>query len=410
MATELETMPWPSVAPNAWPDPPAEMTVSALREIEACPRRWALSLADYPSLWGDRGYPARANVKALAGTVVHTVLETVTKELVKAGCPSVLDASAVTVLQQLGGWSKVVGLAIDRLVARCAANPRLSRLSEYFSRSLRAMVPELRSRVQTMLARRVLLSKSTPISASVPRRERGPLGPGVYCELDLRVPRLGWRGRTDLLSLTSDNCEITDFKTGEHADEHAFQLRVYAMLWNRDDILNPNARLATQLVLAHPHGDVSVSAPTAQEILAIEAELAARGTAAREAIKVHPPEAKPSPECCRYCGVRQLCDVYWLPDTQRRLADERVDEIKSYVDVAATVYRQHGPKSWDIFIGAGADRIRGLLRTAGDLELRPGQELRILDVAQSIDDSTQSSVRCLTLGLLSEIYTVSAPV
>jgi hypothetical protein len=409
MATELGKMPWPSVGPNAWPDPPAELTVSALREIEACPRRWALSSADYPSIWGDRGYPARANVKALAGTVVHTVLETVTKELVKAGCPSVLDATAVMVLQRLGGWSKVVGLAIDQLVARCAANPRLSRLSDYFSRSLRAQVPELRSRVQAMLARRVLLSKSKPVSTGVSRRERGPLGPGVYCELDLHVPRLGWRGRTDLLSLTLDSCEITDFKTGEPADEHAFQLRVYATLWNRDDILNPTARLATQLVLAHPHGDVTLPAPTAQEISDIEVELAARGAAARKAIEVHPPEAKPSLERCRYCGVRQLCDAYWQPDTQQRLADERIDETKSYVDVSASVHRQHGPKSWDIFIGVGANRVKGLLRTAGDLELWPGQELRILDAAQSLDDSDQSGVRCLTVGQLSEIYAVGAP-
>lgn len=409
MATELEQMPWPAAGPIAWPEPPADLTFSALREIEACPRKWALSSADYPSIWSDRGYPARVNVKALAGTVVHTVLETVTKELVKAGCPSVLDASAVMVLQQLGGWSKVVGLAIDQLVARCAANPRLSRLSDYFSRSLRAQVPEMRSRVQTMLARRVLLSKSKPTGAGVQRRQRGPLGPGVYCELDLRVPRLGWRGRTDLLSLTSDECEITDFKTGERADEHAFQLRVYATLWNRDDILNPDARLATQLVLAHPHGDVSVLAPTAQEISVIEAELVARGAAARKAINVHPPEAKPSLECCRYCGVRQLCDVYWQPDTQQRLADERVDETPRFVDVAATVYRQHGPKSWDIFIGTGKDRIKGLLRTAGDFDFRPGQELRILDVAQSVDDADHSGVRCLTVGQLSEIYTVGAP-
>lgn len=404
---ELGQMPWPLDGPSAWPKPPEEVTFSALREIEACTRRWALSMADYPSLWTNRGYPARMNVKALAGTVVHAVIETVTKELVMAGCPSVLDASAVSVLQRLGGWSKVVGLEIDALVLRCAANPRLSRLSDYFGRSLRAQVPELRSRVQTMLARRVLLSKSKPSSTSVPRRERGPLGNGVYCELDLRVPRLGWKGRVDLLSLTAESCEITDFKTGEPDDEHAFQLRVYATLWNQDSGLNPNARLATQLVLAYQHADVTVAVPKSEEIPAIASELTARGAAARNAVKVYPPEAKPSAEVCRYCGVRQLCETYWEPAVQERLVGKSAGDIKGYVDVAATVQRRHGPKSWDIAIGTGTDQIKGLLRTTGDIELRAGQKLRILDVAQSVDDSDPSGTRCLTVGQFSEIYRVS---
>jgi len=33
---------WTTVAPATWPRPPADMTVSTLNEIEACPRRWAL--------------------------------------------------------------------------------------------------------------------------------------------------------------------------------------------------------------------------------------------------------------------------------------------------------------------------------------------------------------------------------
>lgn len=117
------------------------MTVSTMAEIEACPRRWALSMAAYPELWGERGYPPRVHLKALAGSVVHAVLETVTRELARAGCPSVHDASAVTVLQNMGGLSKVVGQAIDRLVNRLAANPRSNRVRDHFARTLRSQVP-----------------------------------------------------------------------------------------------------------------------------------------------------------------------------------------------------------------------------------------------------------------------------
>jgi hypothetical protein len=50
---------WTSIGPAAWPDPPAEMTVTTLAEIEACPRRWTLGAAHYPALWTGRGYPPR---------------------------------------------------------------------------------------------------------------------------------------------------------------------------------------------------------------------------------------------------------------------------------------------------------------------------------------------------------------
>ena len=44
--------------PDTWPEPPREMSVSSLRAIESCPRRWALSTASYPNLWRGIGYPA----------------------------------------------------------------------------------------------------------------------------------------------------------------------------------------------------------------------------------------------------------------------------------------------------------------------------------------------------------------
>ena len=394
--------------PASWPDAPVDLTFSTLKDIEACPRRWALSSASYPSLWDDRGYPPKVQLNALAGTVVHAVLEIVTKELVGAGCPSVHDASAVGVLQRLGGLTQIVSKAIDHLASRVGKNPRAAKLVDYFTRSLRAQTPELRGRIQMMLARRVLPSKPSAGRASGVRRERGPIGFGVYCEIELRVPRLGWKGRADLLALASDSCEITDFKTGEPSDDHAFQLRIYALLWNQDEILNPTARLATRLVLAHPQGDTTVVAPTIEEITELETQLATRGAAARKAIAADPPEAMPSPQQCRYCGVRHLCETYWQPEVQQRMADETKGEVRSFVDVEVSIERRHGPKSWDIVFIAGTNQTRGLLRTSGDLDFQSGQKLRILDVAQAAADPESAGIRCLTIGILSEVYVVSS--
>ena len=56
---------WGIDLPTAWPDAPQLMSVSTANEIEACPRRWLLGNAPYPSLWSNRGYPPRANIKTL---------------------------------------------------------------------------------------------------------------------------------------------------------------------------------------------------------------------------------------------------------------------------------------------------------------------------------------------------------
>ena len=41
---------WRVLTPKTWPDPPAEMSVSAHAEIDECPRRWALGAAEYPDI------------------------------------------------------------------------------------------------------------------------------------------------------------------------------------------------------------------------------------------------------------------------------------------------------------------------------------------------------------------------
>src|SRR2546430_2535646 len=51
-----------AVSPSTWPSPPTEMSVSTLRELEACPRRWALSSARYPEIWDRVGYPPKLNI------------------------------------------------------------------------------------------------------------------------------------------------------------------------------------------------------------------------------------------------------------------------------------------------------------------------------------------------------------
>src|SRR5262249_54949644 len=152
--------------------------------------------------------------------------------------------------------------------------------------------------------------------------KRGPLRFGSYPELELRATSINWHGNADLLTLSSDGCEILDFKTGAPDDHHAFQLRVYALLWTRDAELNPSGLIPKTLRGCYRHGGVLVDPLTASDLAGFERDLVARRDAASVAVEAKPPEARPKAVTCRYCTVRHMCDEYWSIATIRRLAAE----------------------------------------------------------------------------------------
>ena len=80
--------------PDTWPEPPRQMSVSSLRAIESCPRRWALSTASYPDLWRGIGYPPRIQRSWLMGSVVHLAIERIVRRLAQANCGSLSDPCA----------------------------------------------------------------------------------------------------------------------------------------------------------------------------------------------------------------------------------------------------------------------------------------------------------------------------
>ncbi|HUF04397.1 MAG TPA: PD-(D/E)XK nuclease family protein [Aridibacter sp.] len=396
---------WTAAAPAVWPDPPPEMTVTALGGIESCPRRWALGAAYYPELWNERGYPPRVQLGALSGTVVHLALEVITRALVKASCQSLQDPAVFRVMKDLGGYTTVVNDCIDQALERLAGSPRAQSVLEYAGRSLRAKVPEFRTRAQTMLCRLHLPRLQVRGAESGASGVRGPLAAGAFPEIGFRAEQIGWKGKADLLVLSSHACEITDFKTGAPDEEHQFQIRVYALLWNRDADLNPNQRRADRLILSYGSGDVEVAAPSESELDELEMLLVARGDAARQTVLGHPPEARPAPDHCRYCTVRHLCTDYWNLETQSRLTQADV-EI-AYGDFEVTITGRHGPSSWNAQVEISSLPQLGkqsVIRSKGTLEFQTGDRIRILDAAVTRQDDEEELPYTITLGSLSEVY------
>lgn len=404
---------WTANIPAVWPHPPTEMSVTTLAEIEACPRRWALNNAAYPAVWNGRGYPPQVQLSTLKGTVVHLTLEAITKGLVRAGCPSVQDPVTLQVMRDLGGYTKVVNDCIDRVHVRLASSPRASRILEFVVRSLRAQVPDLRMRAQTMLCRMRLPEAAVSSASGYSSVLRRPLTQGVFPEIELRAKQIGWKGKADLLVLSPDACEITDFKTGGQDDEHRFQIKVYALLWRRDNELNPGQRCADRLILRYSSGDVAVAVPTESELDELEKHIVARSNAAHEALSQQPPEVRPAPDHCRYCGVRQLCNEYWTVDAQRRMAQETGDW--RFGDIAVTITSRHGPSSWDAKVETSSIAKRGqsILLRADNLPfgLQAGQKLRLLSVILSALDNqapeAEPPIMVATMGAGSEAFIIS---
>jgi hypothetical protein len=381
------------------------MTVTAYEEINTCPRRWALSKATYSGLWQGQGYPPKLQVHAVKGSAVHLAVETITKKLILAGCPSVRDPRATSVLKEMGGYTKIVTDCVQRVLKRFADNPRSTRVMDSAERTLRGQTPDLRMRVQSILARLML-----PALPELPQRGDGasakfrrPLAHGVYPEVELQAPRIRWKGKADLLVITDESCDITDFKTGAPDETHAFQVQIYALLWSLDDELNPSHRPADRLVLAYSTGDVEVRALNKDQLRQFEKDLLEGRESADAALAMRPPEARPALESCRYCAVRHLCGEYWSQDNR---SNRRGPEAP-FSDAQLRILRRHGATSFDAVLESTADNIIGkpaLLRTQDPWQLEPGRSFRVLDAGIAVDSDDVTQPVIVTLTMFSEIY------
>lgn len=380
---------------------PAIWSYSSLKEVETCPRRYALSRADYPELWEQRGYPRLPIPAAIRGDVVHGALEIIVKALVKAGCVSTRSADAVAVLRELGGYTEVAEAVLVDQLARLEENPRLSRdRREQLTRALTDWVPEAREQIQTYLNRMELRPSDSSAAAgsgapSDPQA-RYPARTGDHPEMQLIADSLRLNGRIDLLSVNAHGAQITDFKTGAEDAAHHEQLRLYALLWDADSMVNPDGLAVTSLVAAYPDHDVAVSVPTVDELVHLRSDVATRIEAADTAVAGDPPAAIPG-EHCGMCSVRGLCDAYWTSvPTTADVADG------AWYDLAGTVLREHGVKSF--VLHEQTTGIEVLVRTPTPSYAVPmGSDIRILG-ARRVVDRDEDDALIATLSSFSEVF------
>lgn len=391
-----------------WPRTPALWSYSSLKEMEACPRRWMLSRADYPDIWERRGYPPLPVVAAIFGKVVHGVIEQLTLEFGGAGITSPSAGDVVGILGALGGWRGIVLAAIEREVAGLHANPRVSaeRLDRLRSELIRR-APEAADHVKAFLGRGALPAAvttelsdgSTPGSGPKLRR---PAGPGVHAELTVTAESLRVTGTIDQLVFDDSGVTVTDFKTAFENDAHDDQVRLYALLWRLDGQTNPDGVLATQLRVAYPSHERSVAAPDTTELQTLEAATAARVVDADLVTTTPPPTAVPSDENCGYCQVKHLCDAYW-PAVPPAISEVSTEE---WFDFEGSVARPNGSRSW--FVATLTEPpTEVLVRTVDtDVPFPVGQRVRLLGVRRSQDPDKPERL-VISMVTTSEWYPVS---
>ena len=417
MPGDINTSVWQVSSPSAWPEAPPWMSFSTLSDLEACPRRWALSAAKYPHLWEHRGYPRAPQLAALEGTVVHLTLQRITSAIVERGCPSLFDESAISTLRELGGYTAIILGSLERALLPYEGNPRAAPVLDGIRQRLAARVPELRSRVQRFLSRIHPESRAARPSGSTTHSKgefRYQLQYGSHAEVELRASDLGWLGVADFLTLSTTSCKIRDFKTGASKQEHEFQLRTYALLWARDRDLNPSGRLADKLVLSYDGGDVEVLAPMADALSTLEDEIRERTAAALADLQTDPPEARPSQENCKYCAVRHLCEEYW--QWHARLGRDSESPKGQFADLQIKLSSRHGPSSWDgvVECPSGPEVSRTILLRTANLRfaLHPGQWLRLMNVHISMPDEEFTEDKrppvVATMGASTEAFLLSA--
>ena len=388
------------------PGPPDYWSYSSLKEIGECPRRYALERAGYPDLWGGRGYPSLATAPALFGNVVHGALEVVVKALTEAGIDSPLTLAATEVLRGLGGLTTVLEDVASEQLASLDDNPRLDPdRRRRIARELRAQVPEARVQVQTYLSRTAFVP-GTPASTTSVRVVMGggfrrrALGEGSRAEVALIADDLRLLGWIDLLTIVARAVSIVDYKTGAESQGHQDQLRLYALLWDRDRVANPERLPTASLTLAYRERDVSVEVPSVGELQALGDALVSEVEQADVELRSGAPRPIPSKSNCARCEVRHLCESYW------KEVAPNVSDIgeEAWFDYEGTIGEQNGPRSWWV-IDPQTDRPELLLRTSTTTPpFTEGDRVRLLGLRRDIDPGVSSPLATLTA--TSEVFRV----
>ncbi len=314
-----------------------------------------------------------------------------------------------------GGLTALIELSLSQVLDEYRENPRMAGLIDQYRTGRSTLPPTVRTSLQTLLQK--VAGIAPAITESDSTRTEGDdsttraLPYGLYTEITLYARNANWFGTIDILSIGSADIMIEDIKTGKAKDADHEQLRTYAWLWWRDNKRNPNGRLPTQLIIQYLDSCVEVSALNEPELVKFELDLLDRTARAVATIAEGACEARPDVDICRYCEVRQLCDVYWSD-----VVSSVSEGDGRHGDVEAELVGVLSRKTWQIKVGAGssfAPGAKALLRGPLPENLaQQGSTIRVLNALfiEPTDDQPAEEMPVVQLLAQSELFVRPLPV
>ncbi|MEW6709391.1 MAG: PD-(D/E)XK nuclease family protein [Candidatus Riflebacteria bacterium] len=295
--------------PTEWCEPPQIFSFSSLYEILECPLRWQL----LHSKWNIFDtYPIRPSVAALEGQIIHEVLEALYSELASAGMPEPGSDEFIACFRMFDIYSRLNDIQA-RIKKKYEGNLRCPTV-KFRSGNL-----QLRNRVIQLFRQNYQeicrgLKTVLPMGKSATKMSFGSEPKGTSCETlkrkrvlsEFKISHgsLPLTGRFDLIWLEKDKIKFADFKTGMAVSDHQRQIELYALLIE-------NKFQASQIIgytIYSDHLNEFVMQP--DRLKEISKKIEKEISSALNSLQSKPAPAKLN-ENCKYCQVKQYCDLYW---------------------------------------------------------------------------------------------------
>ena len=260
-----------------------ELSPSLANQLMACQLRVAFSRDPDQSAW------SRPSTYAALGLAAHAVTEAAFK---RRGWPN--DAGGVRAQIEELWEAKVERGAANLAVAWAPAVP-----------------PSPPDWPGYALTRARTIRRATKL-LTTPPSERPKRGGGTGVEVELRDPRSGLVGRADRIERDGSSTRVVDLKTGLNQDEptedQRRQLLMYAILVHRTTGEWPSS-IAVEDASGFQH--VLPLDPAVAESSLRQVESAVTSFNQRAAAEELVASADPTPDRCRWCPYRVLCQPFW---------------------------------------------------------------------------------------------------
>ena len=397
--------------PTSAPQLPELMSLSVLRKIEQCPRRWYLETASYPWVWPRDGYPERFSLAQIRGRIVHQSIRQILRALpagdeAQCGCGDIHD-----LLRRMGGLSSIVLVQIERQLLAMSTNPRMAAVEEEARRLLLRNRSKIRESIQTLLGGYSMSTTRSAVTASSKRRDPMRTGStpreGAFSEHRVTCRDLGWVGVLDRIVYDHEACEITEFKTSEATAEHIEQLETYCLLWLHAMRKPLDWASRVTLILRHKHGVVKIESPSTDRLRELQADLLHRSAVARGKVAQPLPESNPAGTGCSFCSVRHMCAPYWGSDLMKLQCEGPPNG--EYQDTELRLLSQLAPTLWRterLMYQDSEPREESLSLHRDIPELRRGQTIRVIDALARRSPSEADSRTEWRTSCWSEVFTL----